>query len=115
MVLILTRKVDEAVVIGDHIKVKVIQIRGKQVRLGIEAPPGLLILREGEKFLRGRRGAEPCLKQIHIHTFPSPKIPSRATSSDMTIIPEIFRGQVITAAPGKLLAILDQMPPFSNA
>jgi len=48
-VLIPTRKVDEAVVIGDNIKVKVIQARGKQVRLGIEAPSGLLILREEEK------------------------------------------------------------------
>jgi carbon storage regulator len=47
--LILTRNVDEAIVIGDHIKVKIIQIRGKQVRLGIEAPPGLLILNEEEK------------------------------------------------------------------
>ena len=37
--LILTRKVDEVVVIGDHIKGQVIQIRGKQIRLGIEAPP----------------------------------------------------------------------------
>jgi carbon storage regulator len=54
--LIFTRKVDEAVVIGDHIKVKVIKIRGKQVRLGIEAPPGLLILREEEKFSEGAKG-----------------------------------------------------------
>jgi carbon storage regulator CsrA len=55
-VLILTRKVDEAVVIGDHIKVKVIQIRGNQVRLGIEAPPGLLILREEEKLSERAKG-----------------------------------------------------------
>ena len=47
--LILTRKVDEVVVIGDHIKGQVIQIRGKQVRLGIEAPPDLLVLRPEEK------------------------------------------------------------------
>ena len=47
--LILTRKVDQSIVIGDHIKVTVIEIRGRQVRLGIEAPPGLLILREEEK------------------------------------------------------------------
>ena len=47
--LILTRKIDEAVIVGDHIKVTVIQIHGKQVRLGIEAPPELLILREEEK------------------------------------------------------------------
>ncbi len=46
--LILTRKVGEAIVIGDHIKIKVIQIRGKQVRLEIEAHPDLLILKKEE-------------------------------------------------------------------
>jgi carbon storage regulator len=45
--LILTRKEDETVVIG-NVRVLVVKIRGKQVRLGIEAPPGTLILR-GEK------------------------------------------------------------------
>ena len=52
--LILTRKVNEAVVIGDHIKVKVIQIRGKQIRFGIEAPPDILILREEEPHERAQ-------------------------------------------------------------
>jgi carbon storage regulator len=47
--LILTRKVDQAIVIGDNIRVTVIEIRGRQIRLGIEAPPGLLISREEEK------------------------------------------------------------------
>lgn len=47
--LILTRKVDEAVFIGDDIKITVVEIRGKQVRLGIEAPPGLLVLRAEKK------------------------------------------------------------------
>jgi carbon storage regulator CsrA len=45
--LILTRKEDEAVVIG-NVRVLVVKIRGKQVRLGIEAPPGTLILRGEE-------------------------------------------------------------------
>jgi carbon storage regulator len=53
-VLILTRKVNEAIVIGDHIKVKIIQIRGKQIRFGIEAPPELLILREEELYERAQ-------------------------------------------------------------
>jgi carbon storage regulator len=55
--LILTRKVDEVLVIGDHIKVTVIEIRGKQIRLGIEAPPGLLILREEEKLYEQSKGS----------------------------------------------------------
>ena len=54
--LVLTRKVDEVVILGDHIKVKVIQIRGKQVSLGIEAPPGVLIIREEENLSKRAKG-----------------------------------------------------------
>ena len=54
--LVLTRKVNETVVLGDHIKVKVIQIHGKQVRLGIEAPPGILIIREEENLYKRAKG-----------------------------------------------------------
>lgn len=44
--LILTRKIGETIVIGDRIKVHVIEIRGQQVRLGIEAPIDTPIFRE---------------------------------------------------------------------
>ena len=44
--LILTVKQDEKILIGDKITVKVVEIRGNQIRLGIEAPTGLLVLRE---------------------------------------------------------------------
>lgn len=47
--LILTRKVGEKVLIGENIRIMVVQVRGKQVRLGIEAPPDLLVLRTEEK------------------------------------------------------------------
>jgi len=44
--LILTRKAGERIVIGERIKVHVIEIRGQQVRLGIEAPGDTPIHRE---------------------------------------------------------------------
>jgi len=44
--LILTRKIGECIAIGDHIWVCVVSVRGKQVRLGIEAPPDVLVRRE---------------------------------------------------------------------
>jgi len=44
--LILTRKSGESVTIGDDIKITVIEIRGKQVRLGIEAPAEFIVHRE---------------------------------------------------------------------
>ena len=47
--LLLTRKVNETVLIGENIRIMVVWIRGKQVRLGIEAPPDILVLRGEEK------------------------------------------------------------------
>jgi carbon storage regulator len=43
--LILTLKKDEKILIGDNISVMVMEIRGKQIRLGVEAPADLLVLR----------------------------------------------------------------------
>jgi carbon storage regulator len=36
--LVLTRKVDQSIMIGDHVRVVVVDVRGDQVKLGIEAP-----------------------------------------------------------------------------
>jgi carbon storage regulator len=36
--LVLTRKKDESIIIGENIVVTVVEIRGDKVRLGIEAP-----------------------------------------------------------------------------
>lgn len=44
--LVLTRKLGESVTIGDDIKISVIEIKGRQVRLGIEAPQNMTIHRE---------------------------------------------------------------------
>jgi carbon storage regulator len=44
--LILTRKTGEGLFIGDDIRVTILEIRGKQIRLGIEAPTAVVVLRE---------------------------------------------------------------------
>jgi carbon storage regulator len=44
--LILTRKLEEGIYIGDDIKIKVVSIDGGQVKLGITAPDSVIILRE---------------------------------------------------------------------
>jgi len=44
--LILSRKVHQEIVIGDGIVITVVAIRGKQVRLGIKAPPDVHIRRD---------------------------------------------------------------------
>jgi carbon storage regulator len=50
-VLILTRKIGEIVTIGDDIKIQVVDVKGRQVRLGIQAPAEWSVHRE-EVFLR---------------------------------------------------------------
>ncbi len=44
--LVLTRKLGESIAIDDNIKITVVQIKGKQVRLGIQAPHDTKIHRE---------------------------------------------------------------------
>lgn len=44
--LVLTRKLGETIAIDDDIKIVVVQIKGRQVRLGIEAPRDTKIHRE---------------------------------------------------------------------
>lgn len=44
--LILTRRVGETLIIRDDIKVKVLGVKGTQVRLGIDAPDDVEIHRE---------------------------------------------------------------------
>ncbi len=44
--LVLTRKVDECITIGDNIVVKVLGIESTQVKLGIDAPGNVRVLRQ---------------------------------------------------------------------
>lgn len=44
--LVLSRKKDERIVIGDNISLCVVEIRGDKVRLGIEAPPEITVHRQ---------------------------------------------------------------------
>ena len=47
--LVVTRKTDEKILIGEDIKVTLVAVRGGSVRLGIEAPEHVRILREEVK------------------------------------------------------------------
>lgn len=44
--LVLTRKVNEEILIGDNIRIKVVDIGAGRIRLGISAPRDVMVLRD---------------------------------------------------------------------
>ena len=61
--LVLTRKTGETIRIGDTITVRVLEARGSQVRIGIDAPADVKIYREeiydGERSRQNGAGSRP--------------------------------------------------------
>jgi carbon storage regulator len=57
--LILTRKPNESVIIDNKVTLKIIEVRGNQVRIGIEAPAHISIHREEVQ----KRIAEPPIRE----------------------------------------------------
>jgi carbon storage regulator len=44
--LVLSRKSDESIVIDERITITILEIRGNQIRLGIQAPKEIAVMRE---------------------------------------------------------------------
>ncbi len=44
--LVLTRKLNESIMIGDEVKITIIEVKGEQVKLGISAPRRIAVHRE---------------------------------------------------------------------
>ena len=61
--LMLTRNIGKAVIIGGNIRVSVAQVNGCQVRLGIEAPRGVIVDREE---IHARRVAEGTVEEAPV-------------------------------------------------
>ena len=60
--LVLNRRRDERIMIGDDIVVTIIDIRGDKVRVGIDAPRELQVHREEVfKAIKDAEGKEPCV------------------------------------------------------
>lgn len=46
MLLVLTRQLNESIIIGEDVTIVVVEIRGDEVRLGIEAPKDVSVHRQ---------------------------------------------------------------------
>jgi|LakMenE01Jun11ns_1017448.scaffolds.fasta_scaffold9944445_3 carbon storage regulator len=68
--LILTRKTDETIQIGDDVVITVVRVKGNSVRIGIEAPKGVRVVRsellESETAVESRKPQEERLPPSRI-------------------------------------------------
>lgn len=69
--LVLSRKKDEKIVIGDNISIMVVEIRGDKVRLGIEAPRDVSV---------HRREVYDAIKRREVDGLPSEEATEAAAS-----------------------------------
>jgi len=67
--LILSRKVNEKIMIGDEISVSIIEIRGDQVRIGVDAPKSVKVFRQ--------------------EVFDAIKAENKAAAQSVAVLPEI--------------------------
>jgi carbon storage regulator len=76
IMLVLSRKVGESIVISESIRVTVVHAKNGRIRLGIDAPPEVIVLREeltkscfnSSPSKNGKAGALPPPAQLPEHT-----------------------------------------------
>ena len=64
--LVLSRKESERIRVGDSITVTIIRVSGDKVRVGIEAPADLKVLRDELELIEEPKDPAPGLSLIHI-------------------------------------------------
>ncbi len=68
--LVLTRKADEQILIGDDIKITLVRVRGNSVRIGIDAPKNIRVVR-GELTARdATEGSAPIIEREEVFARP---------------------------------------------
>jgi len=68
--LVLTRKADEQILIGDDIKITLVRVRGNSVRIGIDAPKNIRVVR-GELAARdASEGSAPIVEREEVFARP---------------------------------------------
>lgn len=86
--LVLTRKLNQVIQIGDGITISVLGANGTSVRLGIDAPPQVEVLRE-ELFLRKARAKSPT-RLLIVEDCPEDRLAYRRFMTDQAVMPYVF-------------------------
>jgi len=63
IMLVLSRQSDETIIIGDNIRVTIVEVRGDKVRIGIDAPRDVAVHRQ-EIYDAIRRDAEKAARPV---------------------------------------------------
>ena len=83
--LVLSRRRDEAICLGDEVRVRVIEVRGDKVRLGIDAPRNVAVHREEvrERILAARAA------EIRPRAVPEPdlRLPEPDLPAPVSVVP----------------------------
>ena len=89
--LILTRKLGESITIGDNIRVSVLGIRGRQVRIGIDAPSDVVVHRE----------------EIYVKIQDENRKAAGNTKSDLLGMVKMIKGKIIGDRDKKKSSVVD--------
>ena len=83
--LILSRKVNEGIIVGDLIHIKVIKIDRDAVKIGIEAPKEIPIFRT-EIYQSGHSGSFKSCGIKSDHTEPVPKLVAKPVEEKLPVV-----------------------------
>jgi carbon storage regulator CsrA len=101
--LVLTRKVREQITIGDDIVITILKVRGQAVRVGIEAPRSMRVLRAE---LPARHGSD-CLEDSDVRS--QAELGSEVVVTTVELLPDApptVQSRVIAGAP-----LASRLPP----
>ncbi len=78
--LVLSRRQGQAIVIGDNVVVRIVELKGDQVRLGIDAPRSVIVHREEiAEEIRAENLAARQAQAVNLADLPLPMPPPKKT------------------------------------
>jgi len=80
-VLVLTRRKDQRIMIGDAVVVTVLDVKGDTVRIGVEAPRNVQVHREEVHEALTHANQEAVLRPVEPAGLPRPPLPSPAAAT----------------------------------
>ena len=79
--LVLTRKTDEQILIGDDIRITLVKVRGNSVRLGIDAPKNIRVVRGELMRLENAELPDPVVEREEVFACPESQHKHSGSSS----------------------------------